>query len=139
MKMQTVPDSCSQDNYRRDPPVVWLSEILKGNGLAEEDTLNSCKRLIPRRPRRDESKYHKFEGQILKFNSRMKSAVNENNERMFVIVYYLEDDTFRVFEPPIPNAGFTGGKFLLRGKYRPNGKTSGEPYITSKDLVIDAL
>ena len=55
---------------------------------------------------------------------------------MFVIVYYLEDDTFRVFEPPIPNAGFTGGKFLLRGKYRPNGKTSGEPYITAKDLVI---
>ena len=126
------------DNYRRDPPVVWpVREPPEWNGLGgEEDTLNSCKRLVPRRPRRDEAKYHQFEGQILKFNSRMKSTVNENNERMFVIVYYLEDDTFRVFEPPIPNAGFTGGKFLLRGKYRPNGKTSGEPYITAKDLVI---
>jgi hypothetical protein len=127
-----------QDNYRRDPPVVWpVREPPKWSGLGgEEDTLNSCKRLVPRRPRRDEKKYHKFEGQILKFNSRMKSAVNENNERHFVIVYYLEDDTFRVFEPPIPNAGFAGGKFLLRGKYRPNGKTSGEPYISAKDLVI---
>ena len=25
---------------------------------------------------------------------------------------------------------------MLRGKYRPNGKTSGEPYISAKDLVI---
>ena len=66
----------------REPP-VW-------NGLGgEEDTLNSCKRLVPRRPRRDEKKYHKFEGQLLRFSAHMKSDVNENNERHFVIIYFL--------------------------------------------------
>ena len=46
----------------REPP-LW-------NGLGgEEDTLNSCKRLVPRRPRRDEKKYHKFEGQLLRFSA----------------------------------------------------------------------
>ena len=85
--------------------------------------------MVPRRPRRDEKKYHKFEGQTLRFSAHMVSDVNENNERHFVIIYYLENDTMRVFEPPIPNAGFTGGKFLSRGKFRPNGRTANEPFI----------
>jgi EF-hand domain-containing protein 1 len=126
------------DNYRRDPPVVWpVREPPAWDGLGgEEDTLNSCKRLVPRRPRRDEAKYHKYEGQLLRFSSHMESDVNENNERHFVIIYYLENDTMRVFEPPIANAGFAGGKFLLRNQYRSNGKTANEPYIKAADIVV---
>lgn len=127
-----------EDNYRRDPPVEWpVRDPPVWDGLGgEEDTLNSCKRLVPRRPRRDEAKFHKFEAQLLRFNSHMISDVNENNERHFVIVYYLENDTMRVFEPPIPNAGFAGGKFLSRGAYRPNGRTANEPYIKASDICI---
>lgn len=69
----------------------------------------------------------------------MVSDVNENNERHFVIIYYLENDTMRVFEPPIPNAGFTGGKFLSRGKFRPNGRTANEPFIKATDIVVGTI
>ena len=130
-----------EDNYRRDPPVVWpVRTPPDWSGLGgEEDTLNSCKRLVPRRPRRDEAKYHKFEAQLLRFSAHMQSAVNENNERHFVIVFYLENDTMRVFEPPVANAGFAGGKFLSRGQYRPNGKLAKEDYVKASDLVVGTV
>lgn len=129
------------DNYRRDPPVVWpRREPPAWDGLGgEEDTLQSCKRLVPIRLRRDEAKYHKYEGQLLRFSAHMRSDVNENNDRHFVVIYYLENDTMRVFEPPILNAGFSGGKFLTRGKMRPNGPKANEPYICARDIVVGTV
>ena len=41
---------------------------------------------------------------------------------MFVIKYYLEDDTIAIFELPQRNSGMVEGKFLERGTYKKPGR-----------------
>ena len=74
--------------------------------------MNSCKRLVPKPPKRDHVKWNKYEGKILKYKARMVS----NKDRELIIVYYLQDDTLRIFELAMPNSGFPGGNFLRRQK-----------------------
>lgn len=38
------------------------------------------------------------------------------------IIYFLEDDTISVIEPPVDNAGFLQGKLVSRGKIAKNVK-----------------
>ena len=45
-----------------------------------------------------------------------------NKDRELIIVYYLQDDTLRIFELALPNSGFPGGNFLRRQKYRKDPK-----------------
>jgi hypothetical protein len=52
---------------------------------------------------------------ILRFMARLDSAEPEDGQRTFVIKIFLADDTIAVFEPPLPNSGLVGGKFLERG------------------------
>lgn len=58
-----------------------------------------------------------------------------DEDRQFVLSYFMNDDTISVFEPPIRNSGMIGGKFLERGiKY----KTGTEEQYTYKDLYVGA-
>ena len=87
-------------------------------------------------PKKNMEKWRKYEGQLLRFSGRMESDVAENNDRRFVIVFYLEDDTLRVFEPMIHNSGFAGGKFLLRKRYK---STATNKYIVADDLTSGSI
>lgn len=49
------------------------------------------------------------------------------------IIYFLEDDTMCVMEPPIDNAGFKQGKLVRRGKIP---KTNVEQFYHWKDLNV---
>lgn len=73
----------------------------------------------------------------------MISDVTENNERLFVINYYLSDDTIAVYELSCRNAGFKGGEFFGKSKiYYPNQDkyTSQRPVAyTSQDLYLGAV
>lgn len=73
----------------------------------------------------------------------MISDVKENNDRLFVVSYYLSDDTISVFELPCRNFGFTGGEFFGKSKfYLPGQKkfTSERPIAyTSQDLYLGAI
>lgn len=62
--------------------------------------------------------------------------VNHADEsRLFVLSYFMNDDTISVFEPPLRNSGMVGGKFLERGiKYKPGT----EEQYTYKDLYVGA-
>ena len=46
-----------------------------------------------------------------------------DGDRRFVVTYYLVDDSVAIFEPPVPNSGMGGGKFLdrTRGPVRKPG------------------
>ncbi|XP_040324760.1 EF-hand domain-containing family member C2-like [Herpailurus yagouaroundi] len=61
---------------------------------------------------------------------------------MFVISYFLSDDTISVFEPVERNSGFTGGMFLKRMRVKKPGqevfKSELSEYIQAKDLYIGA-
>jgi len=50
-------------------------------------------------------------------------------------MYYLEDDTIAIREPPLRNSGFVGGTFLRRTKIH---KTA-ESYYEAKDFYIGAF
>ena len=103
------------------------------NGFGNEvDTLNGCKRLMPKRPERDHVKWNKYEGKMLRYKARMVS----NPERVLIICYYLQDDTLRVFEMAVPNSGFPAGNFLMRNEYRRDPKEYSAPLITYRDLGV---
>jgi hypothetical protein len=51
---------------------------------------------------------------ILRFRARMNTQAPEDVSRIFVIKYFLADDTVAIFEPPLKNSGVLGGKFLER-------------------------
>ena len=47
----------------------------------------------------------------------MISKIRENNERVFVINYFLSDDTLSVHELARRNSGFMGGEFFKRAQF----------------------
>ncbi|XP_058116379.1 EF-hand domain-containing family member C2 [Anopheles ziemanni] len=83
---------------------------------SHEDSEGNCLTLEPKPPRIDFRKFIAYDRCSLRFGARMVSKVLENNERFFVISYYLSDDTISVYEIPIRNSGFIGGEFIKRRK-----------------------
>lgn len=79
----------------------------------------------------------------LRFGAKMISDVTENNERLFIINYFLNDDTISVYELSCRNAGFKGGEFIGRTKiYFPNQDkfTSQRPIAyKASDLYLGAV
>jgi len=44
----------------------------------------------------------------------MEHAGPDDSKRRFVISFYMVDQTIGIYEPPVSNSGFLGGKFLER-------------------------
>lgn len=72
----------------------------------------------------------------------MISKIEENNERLFVINYFLSDDTISIHEIARRNCGFVGGDFFGKAKfYLPyQDKYSAERLktYTSQDFFLGA-
>lgn len=72
----------------------------------------------------------------------MESNLRENQNRIFVISYYLFDDTISVYEIPIRNMGFVAGEFFGKSKFYHPGQqkfSSDRPIaIKSQDLYLGA-
>lgn len=70
---------------------------------------------------------------VLRFGAKMILKTRENNERVFVINYFLSDDTISVHELARRNSGFLGGEFFKRAKFFLPGQgslyTSNRPKI----------
>jgi len=85
------------------------------NGFGSEvDSLRTCARSLNPPLLIKETKNLSKLGCVLRFYAGLISDMPEDNDRKFIILYYLEDDTISVTEPPIPNSGFVGGSFLRR-------------------------
>lgn len=63
-----------------------------------EDSESNCKTVEQKPPKVDFHKFIKLDRYMMRFGARMVSDVQENRERMFVITYYLSDDTISVYE-----------------------------------------
>jgi hypothetical protein len=86
----------------------------------------------PKPPKIDFNKFIKLDGYILRFGAQMISKFTGNADRVFLISYYLADDTLSVYEFSTKNSGFIGGDFFKRSTlYLPNQEwfTSGRPKI----------
>ena len=107
----------SNQAYPPPPPPLPRNEIPARDAFtigSDEDTIQSCKYLIPPKPKKDYVKRLKNEGHVLRYKCRMVTRNPVDAERIFVIKFYLEDDTITIFEQMVPNLGVVGGKFRNR-------------------------
>lgn len=81
-----------------------------------EDSAGNCMSIVNKRPKTDFRKFIKFDRFVLRFGAKMLSTIKENCERIFVISYFLCDDSMQVLEIAVRNSGFLGGEFMKRGR-----------------------
>ena len=72
---------------------------------------------------------------ILRFMARLDTDAPEDQGRIFVIKYFMADDTVAAFEPPQKNSGIMGGKFIQRGRVK---KPNSHEYYTQADFYTGA-
>ena len=101
---------------------------------SEEDSLQSVYSIRPTPPRKDMKKLQSLSGQILRFQIQLVSSSDEDKDRVFVLMFYLEDDTIAVREPPLRNSGHIGGNFMARKKIKKPG--SDVQFYGPADLTI---
>uniref|UniRef100_A0A3P8ULF5 EF-hand domain-containing family member C2 n=1 Tax=Cynoglossus semilaevis TaxID=244447 RepID=A0A3P8ULF5_CYNSE len=128
------------------PQVPRLPPPYNGFG-SEEDSLRSCQGLLPKALQKDFRKFMEkdrsgLESNILNFQSKMVTDDPVDRERVFIISFYLSDDTVSVFERPQKNSGVLGGKFLERGRVKKPGqevfKSEPSEYFKAQDLYVGA-
>lgn len=79
--------------------------IFNGWGT-HEDSEGNCKTVEPKPPHKDFIKFINLDGYVLRFGAKMISDIKENGERVFIITYYLSDDTISIYELGMRNSGF---------------------------------
>uniref|UniRef100_A0A672IEE7 EF-hand domain (C-terminal) containing 2 n=1 Tax=Salarias fasciatus TaxID=181472 RepID=A0A672IEE7_SALFA len=132
--------------YKAPPAPKPPRPVPPYNGFgSEEDSLSSCRGLLPKPPRKD---FHKFmendrwDESVLNFLAKMATTDPVDQERLFHVSYHLCDDTISVFERPQKNSGVIGGKFLLRCRVKKPGqdlfKSELSEYFTAPDLYVGA-
>jgi len=109
-KTISLEEECPEPPRREIPPYT-------GYG-SEEDSLGSFYSLVPKPPHQNWAKYFENDKKILRFVAQMDTNSPEDRERLFIVSYYLADDTMGVYEPPARNSGFMGGKFMERCRVR---------------------
>lgn len=88
-----------------DPPERVLP-VFNGWGT-HEDSEGNCKTVEPKPPHKDFGKFINLDRYLLRFGAKLISNIQENNERVFIITYYLSDDTISIYEMGMRNSGFS--------------------------------
>lgn len=73
---------------------------------------------------------------ILRFECRLISKNQDDNDKRFLISYYCGDDSLMIFLMNERNCGYDGGKFLEKQKYK--NDDNGE-FIKPQDLFIGQI
>ena len=90
--------------------------------------------LVPKRAPFDVRNFEKNDGKNLVFTAQFEGASEgratpPNDERRFIVTFYLVDNTVSVYEPPVVNSGVVGGKFLERTMEPVKKPGSRAPYV----------
>lgn len=106
----------------------------------EEDSLGSCHSLCPKAPRKDFIKMAKLDRMLLRFRARIISSRKEQQQRRFIVSYFLTDDTIAIYEPELRNSGIVNGKFLERGAYKNQQgvRYNLDDLVTGAELVFNS-
>ncbi|XP_068158966.1 EF-hand domain-containing family member C2 [Drosophila tropicalis] len=109
----TVPVPTRSDDCTEYRPGERVLPPYNGWG-SYEDSMGNCLSVEPKPPRADFKKFIKFDRYVLRFGAKMLSTIKENCDRIFVISYYLSEDTIQIQEVAVRNSGFLGGEFMKR-------------------------
>ncbi|XP_029786818.1 EF-hand domain-containing family member C2 [Suricata suricatta] len=126
------------------PPPKIERKIPPYNGFgSEEDSLRTCIGLVPTPPKRGFKKFMERDRcNTLRFFAKLITNKCVDQDRRFIISYFLDDDTLSVFEPIQRNSGFIGGMFLKRSRVKKYGqevfKSEPSEYIEAEELYIGA-
>lgn len=111
-----------KERPREEPEIVGVPlhqrMLPPWNGYGTyEDSAQNCVTVEPKQVMRDFKKFLKLDRQgmdshILRFKARMMSKIQENLRRVFIICYYLGDNTIQVIELGDKHSG---SSFLKRG------------------------
>jgi len=124
----------SLEEERPEPP---RREIPPYTGYgSEEDSLGSFYSLVPKPPHQNWAKYFENDKKILRFVAQLDTNAPEDRERLFIISYYLADDTIGVYEPPARNSGFMGGKFMERSRAKEPGTDN---FYKPSDMFVGSV
>ena len=101
----------------------------------EEDSLNNVVHLVYEYKRPYQNFYKLNDNQtILRFKAKLKTKIEEDMVREFIITFFCCDDSLQIFDMPKRNSGFIPGKFLERARYR--NKNRNQDYFKATDFII---
>ena len=120
------------DESAERPQLLIPPHVAPGS---EEDSLGSFLYLIPKVPKKNFRRMMENDRKILRFMARLDTDAPEDQGRIFVIKYFMADDTVAAFEPPQKNSGIMGGKFIQRGRVK---KPNSHEYYTQADFYTGA-
>ena len=128
--------------YPDPPPPLPRNQIPARDAFtigSDEDTIQSCLYLVPPKPKKDYAKRLANEGHVLKFKCKMVTSNPVDAQRVFVLNFFLEDDTIMIFEQMVPNLGVVGGKFRSRSlvKKPDHSRYTAEDFGVGKEVVIN--
>lgn len=129
----TEADFPEIENVSKPAPAARLVPPEYNGYGTEEDSLGSFLYLTPKVPKIDFKKQMENDGLNLRFLAKLLNPSPEDKNRLFILKYYMSNDTISIFEKFERNSGFIGGKFLERGRIK--NPANGEFY-TTKDLVV---
>eukprot|EP00281_Chroomonas_sp_CCMP1168_P026865 CAMPEP_0206237264 /NCGR_PEP_ID=MMETSP0047_2-20121206/14173_1 /ASSEMBLY_ACC=CAM_ASM_000192 /TAXON_ID=195065 /ORGANISM="Chroomonas mesostigmatica_cf, Strain CCMP1168" /LENGTH=619 /DNA_ID=CAMNT_0053661689 /DNA_START=87 /DNA_END=1946 /DNA_ORIENTATION=- len=135
------PDACPPPEELIEYP-QQIEPPYTGYGT-EEDSIASFYRLVPKAPSFDALKQEELDKIIFRWKAKfdmdkMGHAGPDDSKRRFVVSFFMSDSTVAVYEPPVSNSGFIGGKFLERQKVRRQGSGRHESlYLTEHDMLVD--
>lgn len=120
---------------KRNPPQKVIHPIPPHNGFgSEEDSILSVFYLNPA------GKIHEYitdkfkrDKHILRFNAKLISPVPSDEERKFILSYFVRDDAIQIYEIADRNSGRISCKFMEKAKMK-NPYTN--RYYTEKDLLV---
>ncbi|XP_054244088.1 EF-hand domain-containing family member C2 [Indicator indicator] len=134
--------------YKAPPPPKPVKTFPPYTGFgSEEDSLCSCMGLLLKPPQKDFKKFMEkdrcgMESNILRFLAKLVTDSPVDQDRKFIVSYFLSDDTISVFEHKQRNTGILGGKFLERGRIKKPGqelfKSEPSEYFKAQNLFIGA-
>jgi hypothetical protein len=100
----------------------------------QEDSLINCMMLSPVPPKKDLVKMTTLDGKILRFEARCANYLVEDEERRFIIAYFLANDTVACFELRQRNSGFPDFPSFAKRTKKVNPATG--VYYTPQDLFV---
>ena len=107
------------------------------NGFgSEEDSLQSVLHLMPKVATKNLNKFLKLDKVKLRYLCKFTSANDDDQDRRFIITFYLADDTLSVYEKSQRNNGHVAGKFLERRKVK--NPDNSNLYYKSQDFYLNA-
>ncbi|XP_063352170.1 EF-hand domain-containing protein 1 [Pelmatolapia mariae] len=133
MKSIEIPKKVDmpQDRKKTVPPYNGFGSL--------EDSLQNCLHLIPEPPKVNVVKMLENDHKVLRYSARLDSQNPEDEDRRFILSYFLSNDMISIFEKTTRNSGIIGGKFLEKSRVPKPGSTVDKPaYYSPADFAIGA-